>query len=114
MQKHTPGSWVVDAEDVNQHGNLVGIYVSQNGDGRIGQVFANCLVTDDDELRANAALFAAAPDLLSALGDIVAHLHGSRTDDGCYRPVISSSDAEKAIFALRKAHRALDHQLRKD
>ncbi|MDX7487218.1 hypothetical protein [Serratia marcescens] len=114
MYKHTPGPWVVDEDEHSTAGGLIGIYVSQNGDGRIGQVFGNCLVTTDDELRANAALFAAAPDLLTALEGIMSQMHGSRCTDGCYRPVIHGSDIERAITALRKAHRALDHQLRND
>lgn len=65
--KATPGPWVVDADDINSHGNLVGIYVSQNGEGRICKAFANCLVTTDEELRANAALIAAAPEIDKSL-----------------------------------------------
>lgn len=66
-QLHTPDPWKVDEEYVNEHGNLVSIYVAALNGGRIGQVFANCLVKTDDELRANARLFSAAPALLAAL-----------------------------------------------
>ena len=64
--KHTPGPYVVDGEYINEHGNLIRIYIAKEGKGRVGQVFANCLVKTDDQVRANAKLFAAAPELLAA------------------------------------------------
>lgn len=64
---HTPGPWAVDGDDTLENGNFVGVYVAKAGDGRIGQTFSNCLVTSDDECRANARLIAVAPDLLEML-----------------------------------------------
>jgi hypothetical protein len=62
--KATAGPWSVDADEYNSSSRqLVGIYVSQDGDGRICKAFANCLVTTEEELRANAALIAAAWDM---------------------------------------------------
>lgn len=67
MQQHTPGPWIVEDDERSTTGTLIGIYLSQNRKGRIGQVFGNCLVATEEELRANAVLAAAAPDLLEAL-----------------------------------------------
>jgi hypothetical protein len=72
MSHHTPGPWTAEEEERAQRtGAVVGIYVAQvnprapNGlNGRICQAYGNCLVTTDDELRANARLIAAAPELL--------------------------------------------------
>lgn len=55
----TGGDWVVDGEFVNEHGNLLEIYVGKAGDGRVGSMFANCMVSDD-QARANAEFVAAA------------------------------------------------------
>lgn len=99
--KATPGPWVVDADDINSHGNLVGIYVSQNGEGRICKAFANCLVTTDEELRANAALIAAAPELYAALDSMLAMwtavCHANK-----WEPAHMAEHA-KALAALKKA-----------
>lgn len=60
----TPGPWIVGAEDRLENGNLAGVYVSElyNGGegGRILECFANCLVTTDEQVKANAAFIAAA------------------------------------------------------
>ena len=66
-EAHTPGSWALDGEDINDYGNLVGIFVAKHGNGRVAKTFLNCLVIDDEECRANARLIAAAPDLFEAL-----------------------------------------------
>jgi len=74
--KATAGPWSVDADEYNSSSRqLVGIYVSQNGDGRICKAFANCLVTTEEELRANAALIAAAPTMYQYIK--------KRADSGC-------------------------------
>lgn len=64
--RYTPGPWMVDdeQEDANR------LYVRHVDSGRICQCFANCLVTTDAELAANARLIAAAPELLEALQSI--------------------------------------------
>ena len=68
--QHTPGPWVVDGEDVIERtGFLGGVYIAQNGNGRVAEAFCNCLVVEDEECRANARLIAAAPELLAALED---------------------------------------------
>lgn len=56
----TPGQWVTDGEDIGIGGNVIGVYVAHEDGGRIGQVFANCLVPTDAKCRANAAFMAAA------------------------------------------------------
>jgi hypothetical protein len=57
----TPGPWSVDSESVDKFDRL---YVAKGiaGDlqGRILEVFANCLVTSDEERYVNAAFTAAA------------------------------------------------------
>ena len=67
----TEAPWVVEAEERNQHGNLVSIFVAYGGSGRICEVFGNCLVVTDENLRANARLIAACPALYGALEDLV-------------------------------------------
>lgn len=56
----TPGQWVTDDEEIGGGGKIVAIYVAHKDGGRIGQVFANCLVPTDAKCRANAAFMAAA------------------------------------------------------
>lgn len=56
----TPGQWVTDGEEIGGGGKIVAIYVAHEDGGRIGQVFANCLVPTDAKCRANAAFMAAA------------------------------------------------------
>lgn len=62
---HTPGPFVVADDIINEHGNLVGVYIAKQNNGMVGQTFANCLVKKDEQLRANARLFAASPELLA-------------------------------------------------
>ena len=56
----TPGQWVPDGEYVNEHGNVLYGYVAHENSGRIAEAFANCLVSTDEQCRANAAFIAAA------------------------------------------------------
>lgn len=55
----TPGQWVTDGEYVNEHGNVLYAYVAHENSGRIAEAFANCLVSTDEQCRANAAFIAA-------------------------------------------------------
>lgn len=73
MTKHTNGPWVIDEAAKNVFGGVTGIYIAKKDEGRIGEVFLNCLVTSEEELTANAKLFSAAPELLKALQDILSN-----------------------------------------
>lgn len=79
MNAHTPGPWILDGEErVERTGALVGVYVAQRRadgmpDGRICECFGNCLVTTDDELRANARLIVVAPALLDIARRVAEH-----------------------------------------
>lgn len=67
--KFTKGPYRLDGSDRNDH-CLLGIYIAQEKTGgRIGQTFANCLVQTDEECRANAHLWASAPELYQELLD---------------------------------------------
>ena len=100
--KHTPGPWVALPEECDKP------YVRIRGT-QLGQRFkiANVLTPvyegvherEAEETRANAALIAAAPDLLEALRDLIgwvpgpAHWH----TDACPKAV------ERAVAAIAKA-----------
>lgn len=69
MSKHTPGEWRIDLHSA--HDKMIPI--AGRGPGQIAFVDQDDI--DTDEAAANAALIAAAPDLLAALEDIVRHGH---------------------------------------
>lgn len=74
----TPGQWVTDGEEIGGGGKIVAIYVAHEDGGRIGQVFANCLVPTDAKCRANAAYMAAAnPTAVLSLLDECESLHSA-------------------------------------
>lgn len=81
---HTAGPWCLDGEDQGQHA-LLGVYIAQDSEtgGRIAQTFANCLVTTDDECRANARLIAAAPELLEACRAVLVGVDPDCGDPDC-------------------------------
>lgn len=58
---HTQGPWRLDGDANAMNLDVV------SGDGRIAMLDCENLEVPDDELKANAALIAAAPDLLGAL-----------------------------------------------
>lgn len=80
----TPGPWAIDSDSVNKYDRL---YVAKGstGDlqGRVLEVFANCLVTSDEERYVNAAFIAAAnPATILAL---IAEVRALRADAERYR-----------------------------
>ena len=97
---HTPGPYAVEREYINEHGNLISMYIAKAGSGRIGQVFGNCLVKTDEQVRANAKLLAAAPELLEALQLVTDCLSCALTG--------GSVPAAKAGSALVKASEAME------
>lgn len=89
MSKHTPGPWVV----LNTHDIFTNIG-AENADGDCapyndGWHVADC-GSDDlniDEIRANARLIAAAPNLLAALQEVVAEADAYEAKHGpMHRP----------------------------
>lgn len=86
---HTPGPWEVEPAGADGNsdygmrqmdGTRALLYLHINapgaGGGRIGRCFSNCLVTTDEQLHANANLFAAAPGLLAACEAVIAFVEG--------------------------------------
>lgn len=74
MSKHTPGPWMVtDSEgDVSLNGGVsIGIDDAFGQDGGRDYCLATVVHGDPDELRANAELVAAAPELLAALEEMM-------------------------------------------
>lgn len=78
----TQGQWVTDGDDVNQHGDIVGTYVAQSESaGCICVCFANCLVTTDEQLHANAEFIAYAhPTAILALIEAKERLNVENVD----------------------------------
>jgi hypothetical protein len=64
MSKHTPGPWYVDHNDVMGH-------------GVVSRTKIISLYNGNRDWRANAALIAAAPDLLIALKELVSEIYQS-------------------------------------
>lgn len=70
--KHTPGPWETEE---NSYGNEIDVYPVKDGPPPIGRWAEICTVKDyenDEEMRANARLIAAAPDLLEAAHNALA------------------------------------------
>ena len=63
----TCGEWVVQHDDINKHGNIVGIFIGKKNEGVICEAFSNCLVSDEKEMMANAALISSSLDMFNAL-----------------------------------------------
>jgi len=87
MSKHTPGPWTANEEF--DDGESLGIAITA---GRLGQVVR--VFDVGQEGFANAALIAAAPDLLAALQKIASKDYGNRYARDC---------AEIARAAIAKA-----------
>lgn len=93
MSKHTPGPWIVD-EPHQVYAEAVHEYVA------ITQV-EDWETVPREQVEANARLIAAAPDLLEALGKMVAVYSGQVQNDGGYtvldsvRPLITDQAAIK-------------------
>lgn len=69
---HTQGPWRLDGDANAMNLDVV------SGDGRIAMLDCENFEIPDGELKANAALIAAAPDLLAALEDAVEALTEAR------------------------------------
>ncbi len=115
--QHTPGPWAVDpATCESDYGALqrdgsrylLQRYVRHGvSSGRIAACFANCLVTTDAELEANARLIAAAPELLAALRALVCNedhgFYASAIESGCPSGLDLDKWCEKAKAVIAKA-----------
>ena len=86
ISKHTPGPWDMDEGDY-------GIYQIETSD-QIAEVFSH---HPDEELKANARLIAAAPDLLEVLKQFM----DSRAPD--YAEAAHPGAYSRAIAAIAKA-----------
>jgi hypothetical protein len=106
----TPGPWAVDPElhdsdfgALQRDGTRAQlrqyIHAPEGGGGRIGACFANCLVTTDAELLANARLIAAAPELFEALDWLVQILPDPELDND----ELQRTWTKKARAAIAKA-----------
>lgn len=98
---HTVGPWIVDKERPTypQADRPLGYYIANlRTGGRIAQFFENCLVTSEEEALANANLFAAAPNMLLALRDLVAQVDALAARGLNYEPV-----DKKYLWAAREA-----------
>lgn len=102
MSKHTPGPWNLfnTAEIFTNLGavNAEGIEATSND----GWMIADCDMggLSLSEIKANAMLIAAAPDLLEALEvmiEFVANVHANKAQTICY------SEMDKARAAIAKA-----------
>lgn len=102
--KHTPGPWSVDAD-----GNVVTRLNVGDDDGIIALANRHVAFVDSDTCRANAALIAAAPDLLAAcerLTKLVEELAGHLAFIG--------SEAEGCAYTYEDAYNILKDNLLKD
>lgn len=106
--KHTAGPWEVEPagadgntdygmRQLNGKRALLYLHIKAAGGGRIGQCYSNCLVKTDEELHANARLFAAAPKMLQALE--VARLGFACTVE--YMRSIEHDDLDSMVVGLQ-------------
>lgn len=103
--KHTPGPWGILSTAVGPAcmAFSIGQINEEKGLDGVSDEYAVCVVPlIHDESRPNAALIAAAPDLLEALNDMVAMFadHAQYDDDGHETAAI-----EAARMAIAKAKR---------
>ena len=83
---HTPGPWTVDPKTLavyapDRHGHAAAVRVAECGRTLLPAV----------EIAANAALVAAAPDLLAALQALLPHVPGHLTEDLSGRPWLAQA-----------------------
>ncbi len=94
MNQHTPGPWEVAYYDKN------GQAVVKSEHIEIATCWHHCVGAIEKEMKANARLIAAAPELLEALKGILA-VASVRIDD----PRIAQWDAARAAIAIATGER---------
>lgn len=80
MSKHTPGPWVADIVTV-YGGEFADILAKKGRERPIAEISVNSKDPFTEEDRANAALIAAAPDLLAAVRHALAYMESRGTFD---------------------------------
>ena len=104
MMTHTPGPWHV--REARWH-EVAADAISDNGE-EYELVIAQCdpavqLLNNDSEIRANARLIAATPDLLAALERLVADVDA---EEYINQTAHSTDDYDMAFAAIAKATQA--------
>lgn len=84
--KHTPRPWWVDSDDSN------GQAVVRSDHYEVATCWHHCVMSIEAEMRANALLIAAAPDMLEALKGVLPYMEQSENagligHEGCHWPV---------------------------
>jgi hypothetical protein len=109
---HTPGPWSINAKEIGKgaDGSIQHIpVVKAQGGGVIAHVYANCLVTSDEEVRANAHLVAAAPALLDFVEYVLRDLEqGYMTTKPVYRPSSTARRGDTSLTTINLAAVARD------
>jgi len=90
MNKHTAGPWTVEGTASNNFNGNIDI-MSAEGSKTI------CEVWDWTEQTANAALIAAAPEMLGALKLLVAHYEGTTLNDEWAGALMAINKAENKL-----------------
>lgn len=102
MVKHTPGPWVVTGPDdkLNQVG--VGRRLPRQSVDPIGLVYGGLR---SEETRANAALFAAAPDMYALLREAIDQFGNAIDED---EPLNGADTVDWVVDFVTNARRILD------
>lgn len=108
MSPHTPGPWVVTESKVPGYGRVIGIsQENAKPTDKIGvaTVDGGGSLNEDvlTEVRANACLIAAAPDLLAACRDAVVAMDGNMSRDTSQIPVQIVLAWNSLRYAIAKA-----------
>lgn len=90
MSAHTPGPWSVEIDHQTETPEFIRAYHK-------GEMFDIASLSDETEdIKANARLIAAAPDLLAALDDLLSYLEGYDHD---YPEAAPKFDRARAAIA---------------
>lgn len=92
MAQHTPGPWRANSSLIE--GPQMALQIASVSRPKLGHA-----PRSDDEARANAALIAAAPDLLAALKDAARILEAVRFSAGLGKTQIERMERAKATIA---------------
>jgi len=93
MPEHTPGPWTFIRPPYNTHGKVW----STVTDEPVAELHTAYIVGGSSTARANAALIAAAPDLLAALEDIVGLTLGCASLEDKHKADAIFASAREAI-----------------
>jgi hypothetical protein len=101
MSKHTQAPWLIsdDGEGRWNDSTLRSVRIANPEGSAIADTYVNCLVSTDEECRANARLIAAAPDLLRELSHLVRLLEPMEDDGGLDIPGLATLNGARAAIA---------------